>query len=81
MDVSQSTMFKLYPKVITTKNASSRFTTMAGRLTRPNEEELKICGQIWKLNSKKFELEREVEYVLEELDEYDVSIIDKSQNI
>jgi hypothetical protein len=46
MDVSQSTMFKLYPNVITTKNASSRFTTMAGRLTRPNEEELKICGQI-----------------------------------
>jgi hypothetical protein len=46
MDVSQSTMFKLYPKVITTKNMSSRFTTMSGRLTRPNEEELKICGQI-----------------------------------
>jgi hypothetical protein len=46
MDVSQSTMFKLYPKVITIKNTFTRFTTMAGRLTRANEEELKICGQI-----------------------------------
>jgi hypothetical protein len=46
---------------ITTKNAISRFTEMAGRITRLDEEELKICGQIGKLNSKKFELEREVE--------------------
>lgn len=54
---------------------------MAGKLTRPDEGELKICGQIGKLNSKKFELEREVKDVLEELDEYDISLTDKSQKI
>ena len=54
---------------------------MAGRLTRLDEEELKICEQIGKLNSKKFELEREIEEPLKELDQYNVSLIEKSQNI
>jgi hypothetical protein len=54
---------------------------MAGRLTRLDEEELKICEQIGKLNSKKFELEREIEEALKELDQYNVSLIEKSQNI
>ena len=66
---------------IATKNAISRFVEMAGRLTRLDEEELKICEQIGKLNSKKFELEREIEEPLKELDQYNVSLIEKSQNI
>lgn len=66
---------------ITTKNAISRFVEMAGRLTRLDEEELKICDQIGKLNSRKFELEREIEETLKKLDDYDVSLIEKSQNI
>jgi len=40
---------------------------MAGRLTRLDEEELKICEQIGRLNSKKFELEREIEEAIKEL--------------
>jgi predicted transcriptional regulator len=66
---------------IATKNAISRFTEMAGRLTKLDEEELKICEQIGKLNSKKFELEKEIEEAIKELDQYDVSLIEKSQNI
>jgi hypothetical protein len=54
---------------------------MAGKLTRLDEEELKICEQIGKLNHKKFELEREVEEALKELDHYNVSIIEKQQKI
>lgn len=68
-------------KSLATKKAISRFTEMAGRLTRLDEEELKICEQIGKLNSKKFELEREIEEALKELDQYNVSLIEKSQNI
>lgn len=52
---------------IATKNAITRFVQMAGRLSRVDEEELKICDQIGKLNSKKFELEREIEEALKEL--------------
>lgn len=52
---------------IATKNAITRFVQMAGRLSRLDEEELKICDQIGKLNSKKFELEREIEEALKEL--------------
>lgn len=52
---------------IATKNAITRFVQMAGRLSRVEEEELKICDQIEKLNSKKFELEREIEEALKEL--------------
>ncbi len=52
---------------IVTKDAISRFTEMAGRLTRLDEEELKLCEQIGKLNSKKFELEREIEESIKEL--------------
>ncbi len=48
---------------IATKDAISRFAAMAGRLTRLDEEELKICEQIGGLNDKKVELEREVESV------------------
>lgn len=66
---------------IATKNKIARFTEMAGRLTRLDEEELKICEQIGRLNSKKFELEREIEEALKELDQYNVSLIEKSQNI
>jgi hypothetical protein len=65
---------------ITNKQAISRFTEMAGRLSRLDEEELKICGQIGKLNSKKFELEREIDEALKELELYNVSLIEKSQN-
>ncbi|TVP41378.1 hypothetical protein [Candidatus Nitrosocosmicus arcticus] len=66
---------------IATKDAISRFVEMAGRLTRLDEEELKLCEQIGKLNSKKFELENEIEEEIKELDQYDVSLIEKSQNI
>jgi len=52
---------------------------MAGRLTRLDEEELKICEQIGRLNSKKFELEKEVEEALKELEPYNVSLIEKHQ--
>ena len=53
---------------------------MVGRLTRLDEEELKICEQIGKLNSKKFELEREIDEALQELGLYNVSLIEKTQN-
>ena len=55
---------------IATKNKISRFVEMAGRITRLDEEELKICEQIGKLNSKKFELEREIKEALKELEQY-----------
>jgi hypothetical protein len=42
---------------IGTKPGVSIFVQLAGRLTRLDEEELKICEQIEKLNSKKFQLE------------------------
>jgi hypothetical protein len=64
---------------IATKNAISRFVEMAGRLTRLDEEELKVCEQIGKLNSKKFELGREIEEALKELDHYNVSLLEKHQ--
>ncbi len=54
---------------------------MAGRITRLDEEELKICEQIGKLNSKKFELEREIEETLKELEQYNISLLEKNQNI
>ena len=38
---------------IATKNKIARFTEMAGRLTRLDEEELKLCDEIRRLNSKK----------------------------
>ena len=66
---------------IATKNKISRFVEMAGRLTRLDEEELKICEEIGKLNSKKFELEREIDEALKELEQYNVSLREKSQNI
>jgi hypothetical protein len=66
---------------IATKDRIARFVQMAGRLTRLDEEELKICEQIGKLNSKKFELEKEIEDALKELEQYDVSLIEKNQNI
>ena len=66
---------------IATKDAISRFTEMAGRLTKLDEEELKICEQIRKLNSKKFELEKEIEETVNELDFYDNRLIEKHQNI
>src|SRR6476620_7850014 len=37
---------------ITTKDRISRFTAMAGRLTRLDEEKLKTCKEIVQLNSK-----------------------------
>jgi superfamily I DNA and/or RNA helicase len=62
---------------IATKDKISRFTEMAGRLTRLDEEELKICEQIGKLSSKKFELEKEIDEALKELDQYSVSLREK----
>jgi hypothetical protein len=62
---------------ISTKNKISRFTEMAGRLTRLDEEELKICEQIGNLNSKKFELEKDIEEALKELEQYSVSLREK----
>ena len=59
--------FQLRQEDITTKDRISRFTEMAGRLTRLDEEELKICEEIGKLNSKKSELEKEIEEALKEL--------------
>jgi len=44
--------------VIATKNAMSMFMTMARGLTRLAEEELKICVQIRRLNSKKWDRNR-----------------------
>ena len=49
----------------------------AGRVTRLDEEKLKICEQIGKLNSKKFELEREIDEALKELEQYNVSLREK----
>ena len=60
-------LFQLKQEDITTKDRISRFTEMAGRLTRLDEDELKICEQIGRLNSKKFELEREIEEAIKEL--------------
>ncbi len=62
---------------IATKNKISRFVEMAGRITRLDEEELKICEQIGKLNSKKFKLEREIDEALKELEHYSVSLREK----
>jgi hypothetical protein len=62
---------------IATKDKISRFVEMTGKLTRLDEEELKICEQIGKLNSKKFELERENEEALRELEQYNVSLREK----
>jgi hypothetical protein len=64
---------------ITPKDAISRFTEIDGRITRLDEEELKICGQIGNLNSKKFELEKEIQEALEELEQYNASLIEKRQ--
>lgn len=52
---------------------------MAGRLTRLDEEELKICEQIGKLISKKFDLEMEIEEAIKELGGFDARIIEKHQ--
>ena len=60
-----------------TKNKISLFVGMAGRITRLDEEELKLCEEIGKLNSKKFELEREIEEALKELELYTVSLREK----
>ena len=62
---------------VDTKNKIFRFVEMAGKITRLDEEELKICEQIGKLNSKKFELEREINEALKELDLYNVSLREK----
>ncbi len=62
---------------IATKKKISRFVEMAGRITRLDEEELNICEQIGRLNSKKFELEREIEEALKELELYNVSLREK----
>ncbi len=53
---------------IATKQAISRFVQMAGRLTRLDEEALKLCDEIGRLNSKKFELEKEIDEALDELE-------------
>ena len=62
---------------IANKNKISRFVEMAGKITRLDEEELKICEQIGKLNSKKFELEKQIEEALKELEQYNVSLREK----
>ena len=64
---------------IATKNKISRFVEMAGRLTRLDEEELKICDEIGRLNSKKFELKMEIDEALKELNQYNVSLSEKHQ--
>ena len=64
---------------IVTKNRITRFVEMAGRLTRLDEEALKLCEQIGRLNSKKFELEKEIEETLKELEQYNVSLREKRQ--
>jgi hypothetical protein len=66
-------------KGIANRNAISRFTEMAGRLTILDEEELKTCEQIGKINSKKFELEREIDEALKELELYTISLPEKHQ--
>ena len=62
---------------IANKNKISRFVEMAGRLARLDEEELKICDEIGRLNSKKFELDKEIEDALKELEQYNVSLREK----
>ena len=54
-----------------------RFTEMAGRLSRLDEEELKICEQIGRLNLKKFALENDIDEGLKELEQYNVSLREK----
>jgi hypothetical protein len=62
---------------IANKSAISRFVEMAGRITRLDEEELKICEQIGRLNLKKFALENEIDETLKELEQYNVSLREK----
>ena len=50
---------------------------MVGRLARLDEEELKICEQIGRLNLKKFALENEIDEALKELEQYNVSLREK----
>jgi hypothetical protein len=69
--------FHMKQEGIATKDRIYRFVQMAGRLTRFDEEELNICEQIGKLNSKKFELERDIEEALKELEQYSVSLREK----
>jgi hypothetical protein len=64
---------------IATKNVISRFTEMTGRITRLDEKSLKMCDEIGRLNSKKFELEKEIEEVLKELEQYNGSFREKHQ--
>ena len=64
---------------IATKTKISRFVEMVGRLTRLDEEELKICEQIGKLYSKKFELEREIQEAIDELEQFDIRLLEKHQ--
>ena len=69
--------FLMKEEGIATKNAISRLVQMAGRLLRLDEEELKICDEIRKLSSKKFELEKEIEEALRELEQYSLSLREK----
>ncbi len=62
---------------ISTKNAISRFADMAGKLARLDEEELEICERIGKLNSKKWELEGEIEEAIKGLEQYNLSLTEK----
>ncbi len=51
----------------------------AGRIIRLDEKSLKICDEIGRLNSKKFELEKEIDEVLKELEQYNVCYREKHQ--
>ena len=50
---------------------------MVARITRLDEEELKICDEIRRLNSKKWEVEKEIEEALKELELYTLSLSEK----
>ena len=69
--------FNLKQEGSDTKQAISRFVEMVGRLARLDEEELKICEQIGRLNLKKFALENEIDEALKELEQYNVSLREK----
>ena len=53
--------YKMKDEGIVTQSAIAMFVQSAVKLARLEEESLKVCGQIGRLNDKEVELEREVE--------------------
>jgi hypothetical protein len=50
---------------------------MAGKLIELDEESLKLCEELGRLNSKKFEMETQNDEALKKLEQYAVSLREK----